>query len=223
MVYTKITLQIYYPISNKESTAKMILNFTKENIQKAKTELLKGKLIIFPTDTVWGIGCLADNEQAIKKIYKLKERSTTKSLLLNFPNITTIKQNAKLNKQETHLIKTFMPGALSLIVNVKDNTNISKYAIKDNTIGARIPNNPKLLTLLKQLPSPLVSTSCNKSGNREVNTAQEAEKLFGKNILILASNSITNGKASTIIDARNETIQYIREGTIPFKEIKASL
>ena len=69
----------------------MILQPTRENIETIIGHLLNGDVVIFPTDTVFGIGCTADNTQAIEKIYELKGREKTKSLLLNVPNITAIK------------------------------------------------------------------------------------------------------------------------------------
>ena len=76
----------------------MILKPTKENIRLITEKLLNGDVIIFPTDTVFGIGCIATNTKAIEKTYKLKGREKTKSLLLNVANITTIKKFAKNKK-----------------------------------------------------------------------------------------------------------------------------
>ena len=97
----------------------MILQSTKENLNFITEKLLNGEVIIFPTDTVFGIGCIATNTKAIEKIYRLKGREKTKSLLLNVANITTIKKFATVSKLDEKLIKKFMPGALSLILKVK--------------------------------------------------------------------------------------------------------
>ncbi len=198
----------------------MILKPTKENIEKIKSELLKGEIIIFPTDTVFGIGCLANNNNAIKKIYKLKKRDEKKSLLLNFANITSIKKYAKLNKLETFLIKTFMPGSLSLILNTNKKNDLSLFTIQNETIGARIPKNKVLNKILKDIKIPFVSTSCNKSGEKSCLTSDDAEKIFGKKIIILENTEKLSGIPSTIIDARNKDLICIREGSLNLKEIK---
>ncbi|MBQ8660309.1 MAG: threonylcarbamoyl-AMP synthase [Alphaproteobacteria bacterium] len=198
----------------------MILKPTKENIRLITEKLLNGDVIIFPTDTVFGIGCIATNTKAIEKIYKLKGREKTKSLLLNVANITTIKKFAKVSKLDNLLIKKFMPGALSLILNVKNQTPLSHYVIKDNKVGIRIPNNQTLLKILKKIKLPLISTSCNLSGKPACINAKDAEKIFGKDIIILDSYEKLSGLSSTIIDTTEKEIKYIREGKIKFKEIK---
>ena len=136
----------------------MILQPTKENINFIVSKLLEGQVVIFPTDTVFGIGCLAIDDKAIQKIYKLKNREENKSLLLNVANITTLKKYVKLNKLSESLIKKFMPGELSVILNVKGKTNLSPYVIKNDKDGIRIPNNKVLLENLTKIKMPLVST-----------------------------------------------------------------
>ncbi len=198
----------------------MILEPTNENIKIVIEKLLNGDVVIFPTDTVFGIGCIATNTKSIEKIYKLKGREKTKSLLLNVANITTIKKYAKVSLRDKMLIQKFMPGALSLILNVKDNTLLSHYVIKNSKIGIRIPNNKILLKILKKIKVPLISTSCNLSGNPACTTATEAEKIFGKKIIILDTNENLSGQSSTIIDTTSKEISYIREGIIKFNDIK---
>lgn len=201
----------------------MILQPTRENIETIIGHLLNGDIVIFPTDTVFGIGCTADNTQAIEKIYELKGREKTKSLLLNVPNITAIKKYATVNKTAQLLIKKFMPGALSLILKVKTPTILSNYTIRNDKIGIRIPNNKTLLYILKKIRLPLISTSCNLSGNPACLTATDAEKIFGKKVIILDTREALSGQSSTIIDPSGKEIKYIREGEIKFEKIKEFL
>lgn len=201
----------------------MILQPTRENIETIIGHLLNGDVVIFPTDTVFGIGCTADNTQAIEKIYELKGREKTKSLLLNVPNITAIKKYATVNKTAQLLIKKFMPGALSLILKVKTPTILSNYTIRNGKIGIRIPNNKTLLYILKKIRLPLISTSCNLSGNPACLTATDAEKIFGKKVIILNTREALSGQSSTIIDPSGKEIKYIREGEIKFEKIKEFL
>ena len=201
----------------------MILKPTKENLKLITEKLLSGEVIIFPTDTVFGIGCIATNTNSIEKIYKLKNREKSKSLLLNIANITTIKKFAKVSLRDKKLIKKFMPGALSLILNAKENTNLSPYTIKNGKIGVRIPNNKNLLWILKKIKTPLISTSCNLSGTPSCLTATEAEKIFGNKITILDTQEKLSGQSSTIIDTTQNKIQHIREGKIKFKDIEKNL
>ncbi|MBR1544797.1 MAG: threonylcarbamoyl-AMP synthase, partial [Alphaproteobacteria bacterium] len=188
----------------------MILKPTKENIDLIIQKLLSGEVVIFPTDTVFGIGCLATDTKAIEKIYKLKGREKTKSLLLNVANKTAIKKIATVSQLDEKLIKNFMPGALTLILRAKSSTHLSKYVIKDGKIGVRIPNNKILLYILKKIKTPLISTSCNLSGEPACIVASEAEKIFSKDILILDTSEKLSGFSSTIIDTTDNEIKYLR-------------
>lgn len=199
----------------------MILTPTKENIDFIIQELLKGKIIIFPTDTVFGIGCIATNTKSIEKIYELKERNKNKTLLLNFPNITNIKKFAILNKNEEKLLKEI--NKLTLIVKSKPNTSLSPYTIKEGKIGVRIPTNKILLKILKDIKTPIISTSCNKSGKQSCLTALSAEKIFGKDIIILKEEEKLSGTPSTIIEIKENKIKLIRQGDIFINEIKNTL
>ncbi len=198
----------------------MILEPTKANLAFIKLAINQGNIIIFPTDTVYGIGCIATNPKAVERIYKLKNRDEKKSLLLNVHNISAIKKIAIVNERDTKLIKQFMPGPLSLILKCRHHNFLSPQIKQTGKIGVRIPNNEILLQLLKKLKNPLVSTSCNISGSAPCLTAKEAEKIFGEKVLILDSKEPLSGKASTIIDTSEQEIKYIRSGDIPFAEIK---
>ncbi len=198
----------------------MILQPIKENLEIIAQKLSAGEVVIFPTDTVFGIGCIATNSKSIEKIYELKKREKSKSLLLNVPNITAIKKIARVTLRDEKLIKKFMPGALSLILKVKENTQLSNYVIKDGKIGIRIPNNKTLLWILKKIKTPLISTSCNLSGNPACLSANDAEKIFGDKVLILDTHEKLSGQSSTIIDTTEKEIIYLREGKIKFDKIK---
>lgn len=189
----------------------MILENNKKNIELLSNKIIDSKLIIFPTDTVFGIGCDATNTTAIKQIYKLKERNKAKTLLLNFPNITNIEKFAKLTKVEKFLLKNF--GSLTLIVKAKENTTLSPLTIQNNQIGVRIPNNKTLQTILRKVKTPLISTSCNKSGNPPCITAGDAEKIFPQ-IPILQTNETLSGTPSTILRIKDNKIEILRVGSV---------
>ncbi|MDE6224466.1 MAG: threonylcarbamoyl-AMP synthase [Alphaproteobacteria bacterium] len=189
----------------------MIFENNKKNIKLFIQKILNNEIIIFPTDTVFGIGCNATNTTAIEKIYKLKGRKKTKTLLLNFPNIKSIENFANLTKTEQLLLKTF--GDLTIIVRAKENTKLSPLTIKNNEIGIRIPNNKTLQQILTKISTPLISTSCNKSGNSPCLTADNAEKIFPQ-IPILQTNEVLSGTPSTIIKISNNKIEILRHGSL---------
>ena len=198
----------------------MILENNKENINLFIKKILNGDVVIFPTDTVFGIGCDATNTNAIEEIYKLKDREKTKTLLLNLPSITEIKKIAHISNLESLLLENF--NELTLIVKVKPNTHLSPYTIKNNEIGVRIPKNKTLQTILKEINTPLISTSCNKSGEPACTTDEMANKIFPQ-ITILQSNELLSGTPSTIIKVIDNQIEVLRQGTLTIEKIKQKI
>lgn len=198
----------------------MILENNKENINLFIKKILNGDVVIFPTDTVFGIGCDATNTNAIEEIYKLKGREKTKTLLLNLPSITGIKKIAHISNLESLLLENF--NELTLIVKVKLNTHLSPYTIKNNEIGVRIPKNKTLQTILREINTPLISTSCNKSGEPACTTDEMANKIFPQ-ITILQSNELLSGTPSTIIKVIDNQIEVLRQGTLTIEKIKQKI
>lgn len=198
----------------------MILENNKENINLFIKKILNGDVVIFPTDTVFGIGCDATNTNAIEEIYKLKGREKTKTLLLNLPSITEIKKIAHISNIESLLLENF--NELTLIVKVKPNTHLSPYTIKNNEIGVRIPKNETLKTILREINTPLISTSCNKSGEPACTTDEMANKIFPQ-ITILQSNELLSGTPSTIIKVIDNQIEVLRQGTLTIEKIKQKI
>lgn len=198
----------------------MILENNKENINLFIKKILNGDVVIFPTDTVFGIGCDATNTNAIEEIYKLKGREKTKTLLLNLPSITEIKKIAHISNLESLLLENF--NELTLIVKVKPNTHLSPYTIKNNEIGVRIPKNKTLKTILREINTPLISTSCNKSGEPACTRDEMANKIFPQ-ITILQSNELLSGTPSTIIKVIDNQIEVLRQGTLTIEKIKQKI
>ncbi len=198
----------------------MIFKATKKNIDFIVSKILEGNIFIFPTDTVYGIGCIAMYDLSIEKIYKLKGREKSKSLLLNVHNLKQIEDIAYVSDVDKKIIDNFMPGPLSLILKVKQPSLLSEYVIKDNKIGVRIPDNKILLSILKKINLPIVSTSCNKSGKNSCLTALEAQEIFGKDIIIIDNNSKLSGISSTIVETFDDKIKVVREGAVSLQKIK---
>jgi len=124
--------------------------------------LKNGKIMLYPTDTIWGIGCDATNEFAIEKIFYLKNRPAEKSLILLVDSVALLKQYVDINNEVEVLISTFNTPTTVIYSNPR---NIPKIAVNaDNTIAIRIVKHSFCSALIKQLGKPIVSTSANISG-----------------------------------------------------------
>ena len=174
-------------------------------------------IIIFPTDTVYGIACNGYSEKAIKRIYEIKKRPTNKPICLLTDSLSKIHDMAETTKKEEELIKRYMPGSLTILLNKKD---VLPFVLTAglNTVGIRIPDHEIVLTILKKCPFPLATTSANESGKIETEIEEIIKCFNGKVNAIIKGGTIGSQIASTIIRVENEQIKVIREGSIKFED-----
>lgn len=184
-----------------------------KNIKLSKDDL-KGKIIAFPTDTVFGVGALLDDEIAIEKIFELKHRDYSKPLAILAASIDDIFPYVKdVSNEVIELMKKYWPGALTIIFNKQENVS-SKITSGFNTIAFRIPNCDISLNILKQT-GPLATTSVNISGEKPLTNYQEINEHFGDKIdYIVLENVASSNVSSTIIDVTTNIIKVIRQGEI---------
>ena len=193
----------------------------KKIINSAIKYLENGKLIIFPTETVYGLGGDATNNEAIKSIYKLKKRPMSNPLICHFPNILKIEENFFLNSLDRNLAKVFWPGPLTLILKKKSKSKISKLVSnKKNLVGCRIPNNLVAIELLNKLSFPLAAPSANMANKLSTTRYQDIPNEIIENSLLIKGKKTTLGLESTVIKTHNNTINILRVGSITKEEIE---
>ncbi|CCV64824.1 predicted translation factor, Sua5/YciO/YrdC/YwlC domain protein [Alteracholeplasma palmae J233] len=176
----------------------------------------KGDVIIFPTDTVYGIGARLLDHKAIKKIYKIKGRDFDKPIAVLCANIEQISEFAYVTDDIKKLAEAFWPGALTLILKTKYSYESETF---EKTIGVRIPNHPLALELIRK-NGPLKTTSVNKSGEAPLNDYEEIKAVYNKEVsAIYPNNEKILELASTVIDLTNG-LEVIREGIITKKMIE---
>lgn len=185
----------------------------KENLLLAKEILLGGRPIIFPTDTVYGIGAIP-TKKAVDEIYRLKKRDKSKKIIALVSSIDKIYDIAE--DIDENVINHFMPGALTVIFRAKP----KMYDIVGETIGVRIPDSKLTLELIESVGGILMTSSANISGNPPAKTVSELSKDLVENVeCILTSDQILTGIPSTIISYIDKKYTLIREGEIPFEKI----
>lgn len=187
--------------------------------------LLKdGGVIIFPTDTVYGIGGDALNENVIRKISRIKKRSAHKSFLINVAAKKQIKEYVSCHPRSASVLeKKFLPGALSLVFYASGKLP-RLLTGKDGKIGVRIPKHPVTLFLLRAFTHPIVSTSANISGKPAPQTGDALYRLFkGKVNVILDAGQSASRIPSTLVDVTTTPPAILREGAVPKEEIYKAL
>lgn len=195
-----------------------------DKINKVAKVLHNGGIIGYPTETIYGIGCSAYNNNAVQRIYDLKGRDQSKAMILIAADMLQVQELVKtIPVAAEKLIESFWPGPLTLVFEASE--KLKQYAIKTSkTIAIRIPACPICLALLKSCDFPVVSTSANISGTAPAITAQEVENVFCDQLdLIIDGGPTPSDAPSTVVDVTKKNIKIIREGAISELEINTAL
>ena len=195
----------------------MKVNCDDNGIKKSVEIIENGGIIVFPTDTVYGIGCNPYDANAVKKIYQIKSREKIKSLPVLASSIEIVKQITIIDEFTEKIIKKYWPGPLTLILKLKDK-NLKKSLNLEDKIAVRIPNSECTLKLLNKC-NLLVGTSANISGDSSFTNPQECMKNVKNYDVFVDGGTITSKGESTIIEIENEKIQIIREGALKKEDI----
>ena len=195
----------------------MKLNCNEEGIEKTSQIIEKGGVAVFPTDTVYGIGCNPYNVNSVKKIYEIKSRDEIKSLPVLAYSLDIVKEITIIDKFTEKIIKKYWPGPLTLILTLTDQK--LKESLKlQNKIAIRIPDSKCTLKLLEKCKL-LVGTSANISGNSSYTNPDECIKNIKNYDVFLNGGTITSKGESTIIEIEDEKIKIIREGALKAEDI----
>lgn len=179
--------------------------------------LTNGGVIAYVTDTVWGLGCLPNNESAVKKIYEIKKREAQKPLILMsndiYPLLDYVKPIPKIGQI---LIKKYFPGALTIVTDKSENT--PDYITSSmSTVGIRVPDNEVFREICEIIPGHvLATTSANLSHQPSAKTYEQAlENMSGLADLIIEDYGyVAKGLESTVVGVMNNELRIFRQGAI---------
>lgn len=202
-----------------------VLPLTTESIQDAAAALRAGDLVAFPTETVYGLGANATDDQAVAKIYEAKNRPSFNPLIVHFPDIESVRQMTDMAPQTEQLAARFWPGAISFVLLRKPNCPLSKLVSSGlPTFAARVPAQKNARRLLRVAGIPVAAPSANSSGRISPTQAVHvADDLGNKVRLILDDGPCAIGLESTVIDLTDETPTILRPGGVTQEEIEAVL
>jgi L-threonylcarbamoyladenylate synthase len=187
-----------------------ILKANDEALKEAVKVLKRGGVIIYPTDTLYGLGADATSIKAKKNIYKIKGRNFHKPLSICVADLKHAKNFVEFNNFSSRLAKKFLPGPLTLVLPQKKEI---KYISQKGKIAVRIPDNSFTLKLLKKFGKPITATSANLS--REKDPAKLSDinnKMKSQCDLIIDSGNCKFKKPSTVFDVESKKI--LREGAV---------
>ena len=202
-------------------------NISKKEIEEISKYFLDGKVLVYPTDTVYGLGCIATDVKAIKKIEKIKNRIEQKSYILLTRSFCMTKKYAKISKeQDKYLRSVWVARTNSVKINKKNGENpttlilnsrlgtLPELVLKDSSLAMRLPKNDFLSKILVKVDLPIVSTSLNISGQKPLSSLRGIEKYFEKTKLpdiVIDAGTMAETKTSKIVDIRDiKNIKKIR-------------
>jgi len=187
-------------------------------IQKAVQIINKGGIVIFPTDTVYGIGCDPYNQKGVLSLYKIKKREKTKPFPVIGYSKKELEKIAEFNDKAEKIAELFWPGPITLILKVKDE-NIRKSLGLGKKIAVRVPNNQCVLSLLKECKL-LVATSANISGTTSLTDPNDCKRDLNGYDLLLDGGILSDDGESTIVEIDRNKLRIVRSGSVSEEELK---
>lgn len=187
-----------------------------QGIELAVKTFQNGGLVVFPTDTVYGIGCDPYNSDAVNAIYKIKKRDKKKIFPVLGYSKDEIAKIAIFDEKLDRVAEKFWPGQVTLLLKIKEMTLKKSLKIEDK-IAVRVPNNKCVLSLLKECKL-IVGTSANISGMQSFKDPNECRSKFTGYDTFVDGGIISSIGESTIVEM-DDKLKILREGTISEKEI----
>ncbi len=188
-----------------------------DKIAKGEIDLIidyfqKGKVVVYPTDTVYGLGCRATEGQAVKQIFKIKQRPKNKPFLVLVSSLSMLKRYGYFSVAQGKYLKKIWPGPITVVLESRGNLPDGVIG-KDGGLATRLPKNDFLITILKRLDEPIVSTSLNISGQKNLTNLSGINNYFGvdKPDLVVDAGILPENKPSRVIDIRDfDNIKILR-------------
>lgn len=191
-----------------------------EQVKIAKEKLLNHGVVAFPTETVMGLGVIFDDFEAYQKLNIVKRRPEEKPYTMMVKSTAEIQKYAVINEVTQRVIDAFMPGSITILVQVKENSVPNYVTHNSNIIGIRVPTNKEAKLLLEEVDVPLLVPSANISGDKPALNSKEIEEVFGSEIDAIITGESEKQQPSTIVDLTGEEIKVVREGPVSLDEIQ---
>lgn len=195
-----------------------------EKILKTAGKILKsGGVVIYPTDTLYGVGVNAFDDDAVTKIYKIKKQDRNKPISVVVKDIKMARKIACIDSKVEKILSNIWPGPITVVLRKKEIIS-DMLTGNSETVAVRIPDNKFISTLMEKIDFPITATSANISGENNLLKADEIIEKFKKAKfapdLFIDAGDIKNSTASTIIDLTTRTPKILRVGIVGREKIK---
>ncbi|MCG2717157.1 MAG: threonylcarbamoyl-AMP synthase [Candidatus Marinimicrobia bacterium] len=187
--------------------------------------LQSGKIIAYPTDTIYGLGVDVYNSQGIDKLFSLKGRDSTKPVSILYSNVSAVLADFQnLNKYQQRTVRSLMPGKVTLLLPMPSKKRFPDTFIQESYIGVRVVDLPALNNLMDGYPHPISTTSINPAGLPPAKNVQEILDYFGSELSVVIDNGKTDStRSSTVIKLYDDSWEILREGAVSRSQVEISL
>ena len=185
------------------------------SLDKAIEVIREGGIVIFPTDTAFGIGCRMDNEKAVEKLFKIKKRPPTQAVPALFDSMSRVEEYVlPFEASIKRLMKRYWPGALTVVLPCKQTRVPVLVRGGGKTLGVRIPNHPVPMQLIKAVDIPILAPSANFHGGATPYIFGELDKTLIKLVDFVVEGESKGSLSSTVVDCSKSPWEIIRQGDI---------
>jgi tRNA threonylcarbamoyl adenosine modification protein (Sua5/YciO/YrdC/YwlC family) len=180
-------------------------------LRQVVTELERGGVIAYPTDTTYGIGCDILSGKAIERIYRLKNKSRKDTLSFVCADLSHLDEYAVVSNTGFRLMKRFLPGPYTFVLKA---TKLPPRVLqtRQKTVGIRVPDHPIPLALVRMLGRPIVNTTANRSGGPPFAHPEEIDDVLGHGIDLIIDGGPLSGELSTVVAVEDDHVTILREG-----------
>lgn len=188
---------------------------SKDIINQAVKILQQGGLVIYPTDTAFGIGCRIDNRKAVAKVFQVRKRPSDQAVPVLVDSINMAENYlSPLPNNVRRLMKRYWPGALTIVYSCQQDKVLSLVRGNGKTLGVRMPDHKIALALIRSAGVPLLGPSANFHGEKTPYRYQDLDKNLVKLVDLIIPGFCTRGDVSTVVDCTKHTFKIIRQGAI---------
>lgn len=193
---------------------------TPQNIAHAARQLAAGRLVAFPTETVYGLGADARSGEAVARLFAAKGRPRFNPLIVHLESLDAAERYAQFDEPARRIAGELWPGPLTLVLPRRPGSGISDLVSAGlDTLAVRVPDHPIARALLRAAQMPIAAPSANRSGHVSPTRAEHVAQDFGENLLILDAGPTAHGLESTVVQIAGAGVLMLRPGAIPAEVI----
>ncbi|MFB6167839.1 MAG: L-threonylcarbamoyladenylate synthase [Haloferacaceae archaeon] len=181
------------------------------SVRRAAAALRAGETVVYPTETVYGLGADATDPAAVERVFDLKGRPREKPLSAGFPTVAAAARYTRPTARETRFMRTFLPGPVTVVVE-RDPTLPPVLTAGRDRVGVRVPAHDLALSLLAAAGRPVTATSANRSGEPSVRRVTDLDEEIESGVAAVVDDGETSGGGSTVVDPGRGEIH--REGPL---------